>query len=505
MRLDTCFSKLENISRKLFFILFGIFLTGFSAVSLLFTTYYGSNYAERPLYSSDKFILLIIIFILVISALFIFDKRFGIEKINTGRLRMALMIYTIVVGIFWVFTSCNTIGADQKSVSELASQFCDNNFSGLKEGGYLLIYPFQLGMTAFLEVVYRISGKGNYTVFQLLNVLFLCVSFFAMYKITDIFFKKNKVNNILLILLFGCFPPILYCTFVYGNIMSMMLCLISVWMQLHYLESGRTRYFIISALSISLAVIIKSNSLIVLAAMVIMFIMDFIRKRRLRQLGLSAVLVFTVFMSGVWLNTFYEKRSGIEINEGAPKILWAAMGLQEGNLAPGWYNKYTLNTYTQSDYDEGKAINQAEESINNSLEAFIENPAYAAEFFYEKFVSQWNDPTYEGFWISGVHYRNSSDQLLNSIYYGNIHSISAAFMNSYQFIIIFGALCFVILERKRIGANEMFLAMIIFGGFLFHMIWEAKGQYIMTYFVMLIPYSAAGVNAVLELAKRKAS
>lgn len=59
-------------------------------------------------------------------------------------------------------------------------------------------------MTAFLEVVYRISGKGNYTVFQLLNVLFLCVSFFSMYKITDIFFKKDKVNNILLILLFGC-------------------------------------------------------------------------------------------------------------------------------------------------------------------------------------------------------------------------------------------------------------------------------------------------------------
>lgn len=91
--------------------------------------------------------------------------------------------------------------------------------------------------------------------------------------------------------------------------------------------------------------------------MVIMFLMDFIRKRKLRQLGLSAILVFTIFMSGVWLNTFYEKCSGIEINEGAPKILWVAMGLQEGNLAPGWYNKYTLNTYTQSDYDEGKAIN----------------------------------------------------------------------------------------------------------------------------------------------------
>ena len=36
------------------------------------------------------------------------------------------------------------------------------------------------------------------------------------------------------------------------------------------------------------------------------------------------------------------------------------------------------------------------------------------------------------------------------------------------------------------------LAIIFLGGFLFHLFWEAKGQYALTYFLLLFPYAAAG-------------
>ncbi|MEQ8197704.1 MAG: hypothetical protein ABRQ27_06840, partial [Clostridiaceae bacterium] len=175
MKLETCFLKLENISKMVFLILFGIFLTILSIVSFLFTTYYGLDYAEHPLYEKDNFIFLLIIFILVILALFLFDKYYGIEKINTRILLFALMVYTLVLGVLWVFISSSVPNADQNTVSVIADQFCDNNFTALKYGGYLFIYPFQLGMVALLELIYRIAGKDSFLLFQFINTVFLCV------------------------------------------------------------------------------------------------------------------------------------------------------------------------------------------------------------------------------------------------------------------------------------------------------------------------------------------
>ena len=42
------------------------------------------------------------------------------------------------------------------------------------------------------------------------------------------------------------------------------------------------------------------------------------------------------------------------------------------------------------------------------------------------------------------------------------------------------------------------LAMIFIGGFVFHMFWEAKCQYTISYFVLLIPFAAAGYEATAE-------
>lgn len=289
----------------------------------------------------------------------------------------------------------------------------------------------------------------------------------------------------------------MYSTFVYGNILNFMLCIISVWMQLKYSDNNKIRYFVISAISIAFAIIIKSNSMIVLVAMIIMFLLDFLKNRKFIKLVLPVVLILITVILGILLNTFYAKRSGIKINDGAPKLLWVGMGLQESPLAPGWYNGYSYAPYVKNNFEKEKTINQAKESIYNSLDKFKNNPTYAAKFFYKKFVSQWNDPSYQGFWISQFHDKQRSI-IANSMYYGKLHKISITFMNTYQFIVFLGALCFVVLERKKINTNEMFLGMIIFGGFLFHMVWEAKGQYIVTYFAMIVPYAAAGIDDILE-------
>ena len=175
------------------------------------------------------------------------------------------------------------------------------------------------------------------------------------------------------------------------------------------------------------------------------------------------------------------------------------MGLRESALAPGWWDDYYHeNLYVDSGYNGQLASEMAKENIGERLEKFKEDPGYTADFFYKKMVSQWCDPTFEGFWISrydkGVTISGIVDNILNRDLRGWI----TEFLDLYQTFIYWTALLFVILNRKN---NNVFLWLpgtAVIGGFLFHMIWEAKGQYTLSYFVLLIPYSAIAAVQVIK-------
>jgi len=504
VKLTDYFNKLENVTEKIILILFGIFLAIFSAISLLTTTYFGLDYAEIALYKRDPSVCLLAAFILLVAAIAIMDKYYGIKKINTNKLLAVLLLYTFVAAVFWISITQSIPGADQMEVSKVAVDFSRDNFFAFEKGKYLFMYPFQLGITGLLEAVYRISGGEAFWVFQYLNAVLVCFGFYFMYKITNILFKDDKINNILLMLLFGCFPPIMYCAFVYGNIMSLMLCLFSLWMLLEYLETEKIWFAIAAIIAISLALIVKNNSLIVLTAMAVLLVLSFLKSRKIVNLLLVVLLILGSMLPVMLLNSFYESRSGIKINDGVPKIVWVAMGLQNGPSGPGWYNEYSYTAYAENNYDREKTVLQAEKSIADSMAAFQSNPGYADSFFYEKFVSQWNDPSYQGFWVSRRHEKEYSD-FAQAMFYGQLHENTLAFMDGYQFIIIFGAFSFVLMARKRICSKQLILGITILGGFLFHMVWEAKGQYVMPYFLMIIPYSAAGLSLISDHIQAKFS
>jgi hypothetical protein len=178
------------------------------------------------------------------------------------------------------------------------------------------------------------------------------------------------------------------------------------------------------------------------------------------------------------------------------------MGMQESARAPGWYNGFSYSPYVNNNCDPIATTEVAKQAIKESLEKFKADPMYAAEFYTEKFVSQWNEPTYQGFWISRILQEGKErPEIVTSLYYGDLHYVAVDFMNIYQFIIVFGAVFFFALQRK-LSSEQLFLALIVFGGFLFHMLWEAKAQYIMTYFTMIVPYGAVGIYNIIELLRK---
>ena len=72
------------------------------------------------------------------------------------------------------------------------------------------------------------------------------------------------------------------------------------------------------------------------------------------------------------------------------------------------------------------------------------------------------------------------------------------YMNLYQTIILVGASICIICKRKENTIGHFIPAIIFVGGFVFHIIWEAKCQYVMPYFVLLIPYAISGYDVLTK-------
>lgn len=297
----------------------------------------------------------------------------------------------------------------------------------------------------------------------------------------------------------GCVQMILYTTFLYGITLGLALALGAFYMSLLFLEKEKPMYGILAAIFIGASVLVKNNYSIVLTALVLLLFYKSLETGKLRPAALALVLVLVTGLMSRGLISFYENRSDLKIGSGMPKSLWMAMGMQEGERAEGWYNAFNYDTFLETDCDSVKSETIAKEAIEKSLEKFRKDPAYAVKFYYKKTVSQWNEPTYEALWVNQFHSGDFS-RIVQSIYDGKLYQALHEYMNLYQSLILTAAFLFLFFGRKRLRLEQLFLGLVILGGFFFHTIWEAKSQYIFPYFVMLLPYGAAGLNQALESA-----
>lgn len=88
---------------------------------------------------------------------------------------------------------------------------------------------------------------------------------------------------------------------------------------------------------------------------------------------------------------------------------------------------------------------------------------------------------------------------VESLYSGKTYYVLRFFMDKYQFFVYATALFLAaqtLFEKKKKDFNVLrytFLATIL-GGAIFYLVWEGSGRYILPYFLMTLPYSAAGMT-----------
>lgn len=484
-----------------------VIMTFLSAVSFLFRSYIDVTYQEIIYYRRDNVILAAAFLAIFLASIWYMRKKNRFSKIPEKTLLAVLLVYAAAVSGLWAYASHSFPVADQKSVLDCVEGMMNGNYECMIYKGYLQYNRHQVGLTFFYELFFRVftGGEVSYQAVYVLNTAMITGIFLELYLITKELTRKKEIVILELLLSFGMFQLMLYSTFVYGLIPGLFFALAGILSMLKLLKTKKWYYGLTMAVTLALAVVLKSNYLIfVIAVAGVLFVKTISEKKWMYLLfAILAVAGFAALNQGA--QTVYENRSGIEFGDTIPNSIYIAMGMQESSMAPGWFNGYNHVTYRNNGYDQEVTDRIAKEYIAERVAEFAENPLECLKFYYYKIVSQWNEVTYECFWIStnqGNHTRELSP-LMKNFYTGSLHTLAEAFMNLYQLLLFCGTLCMAWFVRKNKDVSKLILIICVLGGFFFHIMWEGKSQYIISYFPLMLPCAAAGFFNVIQAGEKK--
>ncbi|MBQ7170907.1 MAG: glycosyltransferase family 39 protein [Clostridia bacterium] len=508
--------RIETAGERALAFLCAVLALFLSLVSLLHTTLVddveageGSSgvvsireHIESVSYLDDNFPLNLFFLALSLFLCFLIVRR--VRSADPRIWSLVLFGFTFLAGLIWVLTSQTAPSEDSYTVTSAARAFAENDFSAFETKRYFQNYSFQLGYVFFNEIIIRFvrlfAPEANLLYLQVLNAFFLALIYLFLVRINALLFNDPRVTVLTVFLLAVSAAPVISCSFVYGILPGLSFASGALWFGLRYLKGGPLRYGILSAVFIALAVMIKSNFLIWLVALFLLFLFLFFKRRRfLADCGVLFLALFLSLSVQPAVKAMYEKRSGVDLGEQIPYVSWFAMGLSESDLAPGWYTpSYTIGNFERSGRDPVLAAERSRETIRERLSTFLSSPRYANNFFYQKTVSQWNDPAYQSIWNNTVRGQYADKTWPAAWVCGEGKQAVTRYMDlTVQFTFFaFAAGC--ILSLKKNSILSLSLPLVVLGGFLYHLIGEGKSQYILPYYILACAFAAVGAVRLID-------
>ena len=515
--------KYEEVLKKIKYALeiilasIALLLTFILCLSAILKTSYANNMIEqRMLIEGERFIQS-----LVFLAAFLLIGFFIVKVADEERLKY-LLGFTLglhmAYGIIMILFARSAPGADALTVFKMATQLAEGDLSFVNStDSYLSYYPQQVGLTAFLALFVKIISvipfevsshhfiKGFYCILNAVTI------YFAYRTLKET--KWNvKICAAFLYLSIINLPFAMYSSFIYGEIPSLTAITVSAYFFSRLVrEKGiKVINMIASALFLALAVFIRKNSLIFVIAVAITAVLLFLEsgKKYIYLIFIALCLALSISILPV-TQKLIEKKAGDEISSGVTMYSYLAMGMQEGNRGPGWYNGFNFDTYCNTGMNTDLTNEIAYEAIEERKEYFKNDPKAFVEFYRDKFLTQWSDPTLASCQATYADFGGRSE-FMNELYDGKYYPIYVTVCNLLQNAVYIGALLWTILnmisvlkDRKFRDNAFIYLGIItVIGGFIFHMFWEANSRYVFPYFCMLIPYAAMGYGSLFK-AKHK--
>lgn len=464
---------------------------------------------ESVIYYNDNLFVNLLMLGIMLLLCFILVQR--AKNIRLRWLGLFIFLWTAALGIIWVLSSQSAPSDDSGIVTSASWAFAEDKYEILESWNYFNHYPFQLGYVRFNELLIRFMQAfrhlDNLLPLAVINAVFLGVINLFVLLINSRLFKDSRINLLTTVLLALSSAPIISCSFIYGIYPGMMFALIALYCEIRWLQDDKLLFAVPAIPCIAMAVMIKSNYLIWMIAMIlIVLIKMWGRKKYLFDAGfLVLVLVCSLSIQPLVIS-YYEKESGYDFGDGIPYSSWIAMGLGQCDLAPGWFNIYVTEVnFEESGCDAKAADEKSKQLIKEHLRTFAKNPQYTTDFFYLKTVSQWNDTAYESIWNNVVRGQYKEKGKIAGWVCGDGKKTVKKLMDYFAQMVFFAfcAGCVMMFKRKEFMLTPF--PVIFLGGFFYHTISEGKSQYILPYFILMTGFAAFGIVCLCDLLRRRLS
>lgn len=479
--------------------------------SMRYTQYMPNGDKERMLDVKDSVVsngLVLLVLLALTAGLWLLEKRLG-EAVKRRVCLILLVLAMVWMGAccaWWIGSGDRTPYGDPAFIYGFASYFIEGQMELFVEGGYIDMYPQQLNLIVLVELLFRLVGTYNYQAYQIICGVMAPFVVLAGYKVAEGIRDSFLVKVLYCILISCCMPMVFYTTWVYGEIPYLLFSLVGIWMLLVYHRKKQMRYLIFMTISMTLAVMVRSNTLILLIAMLLVMVVYGIRNLDRRILFGGVLLLLVPWLVTAGVRKSYEIRSGYTLNQGLPTSSWIAMGLQDNYLGYGWYNHYGPEIYGEAEWIKSRAHLMSMKEINSRLKVFADDPNYTWAFFRGKVLSQWNAPLYQSMYFNTGYTEGegpAKSEFLFSLCYGENYYRCLTFCDRLQFIIYTGTLFYFLLAvRRKYNLLNHALAAAIIGGFLFSILWEAKSRYIFPYYVTMFPLACVGYYQLMAAAEK---
>lgn len=487
--------KMERFCNRFLSIVSAGLLGILSLVSVFFTQRYGRVELGEIINGAPIYEIRDNVLLHIVGALVVFGFIFVWSKIKlSSKVVFALQaLLALAAGLisFWILKSgFRTPLDDQIQVFSAACLFNTDNFINLSKGGYINMYPQQLGYVGYLQLLFRLFGKGDFYIAQVANCVWIGALVYMLCQCVNMFSKDNTVR-LLSAGLFAIFLPVLLmCSWVYGDIPSLFFVALAYYLFLRMRKHITVWNVAGFVLSFILAVLFRKNAIIFVLGFVIALVLETIRTKRWIFVGMSVLVLCLPLLSVKAVEQHYEHIGGYEVDGGIPSVMWIAMGMTEGDAKPGWFNNFCVPNYYAVDCNQEKAKVIAYDRIKEQFAQYKEDPVSALSFYKRKICTQWNDPLYGTIKMiepDDVSTATGISKFICDNQHGMMVSLSVV-----QSVIYIGAFLYCVLEasKKTVAENVMLITLV--GGFLFSILWEANGRYIFPYVYMLFGVSAAG-------------
>ena len=170
------------------FVLFGIL-----AVTSFFLTAYVENAYEIIIrLGIDNPLLNLLFLCCFLGLIWSIGTLFSRIKHGNTILLILTCLWVFGASLLWTYFSKSGPASDCGSVYYAAKRFAVNDFSAVSyRDSYFSVYPFQLGLAFFYEIIFRLAHHDNFHILQGVNALCLVVCTISQYHLCGRFFKEN--------------------------------------------------------------------------------------------------------------------------------------------------------------------------------------------------------------------------------------------------------------------------------------------------------------------------